>query len=45
MDYALVAGCDVNWMGVLWAFAWALSGANLLAIGWLISRELRRLRR
>ena len=42
MDYALGTGCDANWTGILWAFVWALSGANLLGIGWLINRELRR---
>lgn len=36
-EYALVTGCDADWTGILWAFVWALSGANLLACGLLVA--------
>ncbi len=45
MTHALVTGCDADWTGILWAALWALTGANLTAVGLLIRRDLRIARR
>jgi len=39
---ALVTGCDADWNGILWAALYALTGANLLACGLLVTYRLHR---